>query len=103
MGLVAGLSLMDFATVDRTELVRFFILLLFGRGTVLRFEFGLLIGISFGSAASIAATAEAPPQRRSRRGRIPERPNAQNHRTTAPITAECQSFLDNLVAQLARS
>jgi hypothetical protein len=33
----------------------------------------LLIGISFGSAASPAATTEAPPRSSSRRGRIPER------------------------------
>jgi hypothetical protein len=33
----------------------------------------LVIGISFGCAATIAATAEAPPQRRSRWGRIPKR------------------------------
>jgi hypothetical protein len=39
----------------------------------LRFDFALVIGISFGCAATIAATTEAPPQRRSRRGRIPKR------------------------------
>ena len=43
------------------------------RGAGLRFDFALVIGISFGRAATIAATTEAPPQRRSRRGRIPKR------------------------------
>ena len=33
----------------------------------------LVIRISFGCAATIAATTEAPPQRRCRRGRIPKR------------------------------
>jgi hypothetical protein len=39
----------------------------------LRFDFALVIGISFGCAATIAATTEAPPQRTSRRGRIQKR------------------------------
>ena len=43
------------------------------RDAVLRFKFAMAIGISFGSAASFAATTEVPPQRRSRRGRIPKR------------------------------
>jgi hypothetical protein len=48
-------------------------LLSFARDVDLRFDFALVIGISFGCAATIAATTEAPPQRRSRRGRIPKR------------------------------
>jgi hypothetical protein len=48
-------------------------LLSFARDPGLRFDFALAIGISFGCAATIAATTEAPPQRRSRRGRIPKR------------------------------
>ena len=40
---------------------------------VLRFDFAMDIGISFGFAASSAATTEAPPRPSSRRGRIPER------------------------------
>jgi hypothetical protein len=43
------------------------------RDAGLRLVFDLVIGISFGRAATIAATAEAPPQRKSRRGRIPKR------------------------------
>jgi hypothetical protein len=42
----------------------------------LDFVFG--IGISFGCAATLAATTEAPPRRRSRRGRIPKRSQARN-------------------------
>src|SRR5262249_61267481 len=38
---------------------------------VRRFALGLRIGISFGSAASPAATTEAPPRLLSRRGRMP--------------------------------
>ena len=38
-----------------------------------RFDFALVIGISFGCAATIAATTEAPPRLSSRRGRIPKR------------------------------
>src|SRR4029453_17031597 len=38
---------------------------------VRRFEVGLCIGISFGSAGFSAATTEAPPRPSSRRGRIP--------------------------------
>jgi hypothetical protein len=49
------------------------VLLLFARDVGLRFDFALAIGISFSCAATIAATTEAPPQRRSRRGRIPKR------------------------------
>ena len=36
----------------------------------------VVIGISFGCAATIAATTEAPPRRTSRRGRIPKRSQA---------------------------
>jgi hypothetical protein len=38
-----------------------------------RFDFALVIGISFGFAATIAATTEAPPRLSSRQGRIPKR------------------------------
>src|SRR5215204_2183267 len=40
---------------------------------VLRFDFALDIGISFGLAASSAATTDAPPRPSSRRGKIPKR------------------------------
>jgi hypothetical protein len=45
----------------------------FARDARLRLDFALVIGISLGCAATIAATTEAPPQRTSRRGRIPKR------------------------------
>ena len=50
-----------------------FFLLSLERDAVLRFGLRLVIGISFGSAATIAATTDAPPQLKSRRGRIPKR------------------------------
>ena len=59
--------------VVRFTLLRVLVLLSFARDAGLRFDFALVIGISFGCAATIAATTEAPPQRRSRRGRIPKR------------------------------
>jgi hypothetical protein len=52
------------------------VLLSFVRDAGLRFDFALVIGISFGCAATILATTEAPPQRRSRQGRIPKRASA---------------------------
>ena len=59
--------------VVRLTLLRVLILLSFARDAGVRFDFALVIGISFSCAATIAATTEAPPQRRSRRGRIPKR------------------------------
>src|SRR5215831_13602629 len=55
-------------------------------------------------AASFAATTTAPPRPCSRRGRIPEGAprRARNGRTTALFAAECQSFLDNVIAGLAQ-
>jgi hypothetical protein len=44
----------------------------------------LVIGVSFGCAATIAATTEAPPQRRSRRGRIPKR-SQRSEPDTVPL------------------
>ena len=52
------------------------VLLLFEGDGVRRFDFAFGIGISFGSAASVAATTEAPPRPSSRRGRIPKRVSA---------------------------
>jgi hypothetical protein len=54
-------------------LSRVVVLLVAARDAGLRFDFALDIGISFSCAATIAATPEAPPQRKSRRGRIPKR------------------------------
>src|SRR5215207_9314945 len=42
------------------------------------FDFALDIGISFGLAASSAATTDAPPRPSSRRGRNPSAPIARN-------------------------
>jgi hypothetical protein len=48
-------------------------LLSFADDAGVRFDFALVIGISFGCAAIIAATTEAPPRLSSRQGRIPKR------------------------------
>jgi hypothetical protein len=55
--------------------------------------------ISFGFAASFAATTEAPPRLLSRRGRDPgtRRSTGTGH-TTALFAQKSQSFLDNVVA-----
>jgi hypothetical protein len=55
--------------------------------------------LRFGSRRRRAATTEAPPRSISRRGRISGRLDARNVDSTAPSAAECQSFLDNVVAQ----
>jgi hypothetical protein len=64
---------MALRAVVRLTLLRVLVLLSFARDAGLCFDFALVIGISFSCAAAIAATTEAPPQRRSRRGRIPKR------------------------------
>jgi hypothetical protein len=52
--------------------------------------------------AASRRTTEAPPRPSGRRGRISEHPYALGiGHSTAPIAAECQSFLDNVVAQFA--
>src|SRR5215467_4061203 len=54
--------------------------------------------------AACRRTTEAPPRPWSRRGRISERPHAPAiDDSTAPIAAECQSFLDNVIAGWGRS
>ena len=68
-----GLSCTALCAVVRFTLLRVLALLPFARDASLRLDFALVIAIFFGCAATIAATTEAPPQRRSRRGRIPKR------------------------------
>jgi hypothetical protein len=59
--------------------------------------------LRFGCSLS-GCTAEAPQKPLSRRGGIPERQKrAGSKHSSAPITAKCQSFLDNLVAQTMTS
>src|SRR5262245_47045110 len=75
------------------------VLLPLERDGVRRFKLDLFIGISFGCAASPAATTEAPPRLLSRRGRIPEcayRPGTGH--TSALFARKSQSFLDNVIA-----
>ena len=66
-------------------LLRVLILLSFSRDASLRLDVALVIGISFGCAATIAATTEAPPRRTSRRGRIPKRSQA-SELDTVPLS-----------------
>lgn len=64
---------------------------------------GFGIGISIRLIAAWCRTTEAPSRRTSRRGAIPGCSSPGIGATTAPITKECQSFLDNLVAQFGRA
>src|SRR5262249_53544013 len=50
-----------------------------------------------------AATTTAPSRPCSRRGRNPEASRAWNSDTTALVAAECQSFLDNVIAGLEQT
>jgi hypothetical protein len=69
-----------------------------------RFFAVFVIGISFVQLQSAGCTAEAPQKLLGRRGGIPERQmRAGGKHSSAPIGAKCQSFLDNLVAQMARN
>src|SRR5262245_32798253 len=68
--------------------------------------FASLLSLSSGSPSlqlqPPGCTAEAPQKPLSRRGGIPEQQKrAGSKHSSAPITAKCQSFLDNLVAQIA--
>jgi hypothetical protein len=94
-----GLSGTALCVVVRLTLLRVLVFPSFARDAGLRFDFVLVIGISFGCAATIAATTEAPSQRRSRRGRIPkrsERPKTAH--STALSERKSHSYLDNLIA-----
>jgi hypothetical protein len=70
--------------VVRLTLLLVLVLLLLSHDAVLRLDFVLGIGIPFGCAATIVATTEAPPRRRSRRGRIPKR-NQRSELDTVPL------------------
>src|SRR5262245_19570002 len=87
----------------RLTLLRLWVLLSPARDVDLRFAAALVIGISFQCAATIAVTTEAPPQRSSRRGRLPKRmPAPGTGHSTALSARRSQSFLDNLIAGLGR-
>ena len=87
----------------RLTSLRLRVLLSSARDVGLRFAVALVIGISFSCAATIAVTTEAPPQRRSRRGRILKRRPAPGTRHSTALSARrSQSFLDNLIAGLGR-
>jgi hypothetical protein len=70
--------------------------------------FASLLSLSSGSPSGwlqpSGCTAEAPQKLLCRRDGIPEQQErAGRKHSSAPITSECQSFLDNLVAQIARN
>jgi hypothetical protein len=79
------------------------VLLLFEGDGVRRFDFAFGIAISFGSAASVTATTEAPPRPSRRRGRMPERVSALGTVSVALCLGEGLSFLDNLIDGLGQS
>jgi hypothetical protein len=60
------------------------------RDAVLRLDFVFGIGIPFSCATTTAATTEAPPRRRSRRGRIPKR-SQHSELDTVPLSLREQA------------
>jgi hypothetical protein len=69
-----------------------------------RFFAAFVIGISFGSAAASRLHRRSPAKALKPAGRDPgAQKRAGSKHSSAPITAKCQSFLDNLVAQIARN
>jgi hypothetical protein len=68
-----------------------------------RFLAAFVIGISFGSGAASRLHHRSPAKALSWRGAIPEQQKrAGSKHSSAPVRAKYQSFLDNLVAQIAR-
>jgi hypothetical protein len=85
--------------VVRFALLRNFAFLLFARDAGLRLDFAFATGVSFGCAATIAATTEAPHQLTSRRGGISKAHRApRTGHSTALSEQKSQSYLDNLIA-----
>jgi hypothetical protein len=72
-GFTMDLSCAAVRAVVRLPLLRALILLSFARDAGLRFDFALVIESPSVGRRPSAATTEAPPQRTSRRGRIPKR------------------------------
>jgi hypothetical protein len=70
---VVGLSFAALRALVWASLLRLTVFLPAECDAVLRFDFALVIGISFGLTANSVATTEAPPRLSSRRGRIPKR------------------------------
>jgi hypothetical protein len=71
--------------------------------TAVRFFAAFVIGISFGSGAASRLHHRSPAKALSWRGAIPEQQKrAGSKHSSAPVRAKYQSFLDNLVAQIAR-
>jgi len=69
-----------------------------------RFFAVFVIGISFGSVAASRLHRRSPAEALMPAGRDPgAAKRAGSKHSSAPITSECQSFLDNLVAQIARN
>jgi len=69
-----------------------------------RFFAVFVIGISFGSVAAFRLHRRSPAEALMPAGRDPgAAKRAGSKHSSAPITSKCQSFLDNLVAQIARN
>jgi hypothetical protein len=69
-----------------------------------RFFAVFVIGIFFGSGAASRLHRRSPAEALMPAGRDPgAAKRAGSKHSSAPITSECQSFLDNLVAQIARN
>jgi len=67
-----------------------------------RFFAVFVIGISFGSVAASRLHRRSPAEALMPAGRDPgAAKRAGSKHSSAPITSKCQSFLDNLVAQIA--
>jgi hypothetical protein len=68
--------------------------------TAVRFFAVFVIGISFGSVAASRLHRRSPAEALMPAGRDPgAAKRAGSKHSNAPITSQCQSFLDNLVAQ----
>jgi len=74
------------------------VLLLFERDGVWRFDFALVIGISFGSAVH-RRHRRSPTSAIKPAGQDPgTRLSSETSHSTALFAGECQPFLDNLIA-----
>ena len=103
-GFVTGLGCTALRAVVRVPLLRVLVLLSFVRNTGLRSDFVLAIGISFGCAATTAATTEAHLGQQaggagSRSAAIDR--NWSQYRSVC--AGKSQSFLDNDIAGLGTS
>ena len=99
IAIVLDLSCPALSAVVRFTPLAVVVLLSFARGAPLRLDFALVIGISFGCAATIAATTEAHLAKKPAGGQDSEaQPAPRTRHSTALSARKSQSFLDNLTA-----